>query len=544
MADQGLITYPGVVQAVKCRYTRSTGTQPGHAILEYLPQGGNIAASGTLEFSYGGDTVTLLNCRVDVATLLGDSEAGYTSVVKIWDRRWAWYAGGEISGAYNLRSQYSGNLETDTEKNPRELAALLLDAMGETGYDVSALPTVDRPTVEWDYSHPATELERLCEQFGVLICLKIDTDVVVLETPGVGAVLSTTDSYSLAYAVDVEETPDSVRVVGFPVRFQSKLKLRAVGKELDGQILPINDLSYKPAAGWGIADNNFLVVTNETARRYARESVFKWYQVYAQADLTQNVPGYGDVVLIENILPLDGTKLNTYHDDPISGLERADEAFIEGEWFDTQTDTQGLVAPFSLFNGDFVLDREVGLVKIFGEQLYRDGLIRREADLYLTAAYYILDPVFRTRVRYVNLRNLGGTNGTGPFVVKRDDIKLQYTALYTGATPTGTTSNLTEVDAQAEAQLDATVAGYVNDEAYDAKYNGLKLIEIDGLIRQVTFKMDSRDTSERGGCETCVSLNTESDPYVDRRGTRRIKREVARPKVRSRVRGSRGTSET
>jgi hypothetical protein len=61
-------------------------------------------------------------------------------------------------------------------------------------------------------------------------------------------------------------------------------------------------------------------------------------------------------------------------------------------------------------------------------------------------------------------------------------------------------------------------------------YNGLVPIDIDGFIRQVTYKVDSQDRSPRGGAETYASANTESDPYAPRYAARRVARESIRPR--------------
>lgn len=532
MELQGIAFWPGVAQVERGRYTRSLGTQPGHAILEILPQQTPFASTGTLTLSFGGGTINLPNCKVDFGAMHWSDQSGQTILLKILDRRWAWKAGGEISGRYNLRN-VDGTLDTSTEKTPQELATLLLQAMGEQGFDVSALPNGPRPQVEWEFSHPATELDRLCELLGCRVCLKISTDRVVIVKLGAGSsVLPTANLFRLMDAVDVPEAPDSLKVVGGWAKFQSKLWIIAVGLDNDGSVKPINTLSYMPAAGWSGTEEEFMAVTDATDRELAKRTVWRWYQIVSQADTSQSVPGYKDVQDINNIKPIDDVLVETYED--ANGITLFQKSFVEGIWFNADTQVNNNTDAGTRYTGAFEIDQDDGIV-IFSEPVFQlDGATRTPAELYLTCSYYARDPDTGIRARYIKQQSLGGNAGTGPKIIERRDILYTVKADYAedGITVTGTTTNEAQVNQEAGEQITASASEFQTFQAFEAGYNGLVPIDLDGRIRQVTFRVDSQDESPRGGAETYVSVNCETDPYLPRERQRRVSRESVRPRTR------------
>lgn len=526
MSLLGVAHWPGIQQVVACRYTRGLGTQPGHAVLEFLPQRQAIQPHGTLTFTFGGTVVVIPRCKVDFGSMRWSTESGQTAVVKIFDRRWAWQTGGRIIGRYNVK-RVDGSIDPETQKTPQELARLLLNAMGEQGYDVSQLPNDDRPSVNWEWSHPATELDRLVEKFGCRVCLKIATDRVQIVRPGFGRALPQTDLQTVTQSIDLAEIPDAIEVVCAPVRFQSKLKLRAVGREQSGNIRPINDLSYTPSGGW-TTDQSFAdLATNSDNRELAQQWVYKAYQVVSQADGSQMVPRFGDVGNIHNIKPIEPYLVETYVDN--QGIVRFQDAYIEGVWFNNDTQFNTNLSSGTRYQGEFRIDREDGIVW-FPIPVYQvNSGVMSEAELYLTCSYEATHPATRTPLRFFYNHNLGGRNGTGPRVERREDIVLTVKQDYTNNTqPNGWQSNEVIVTRDAQNQVKATLYEYGGSQAVYAIYNGIVAIDIDGLVRQVTFKVDSQDKTPKGGAETYASLNSEADPYVPRYNQRRVYRESTR----------------
>ena len=214
----------------------------------------------------------------------------------------------------------SGGLVVDTERTPQELAALYLDAMGESGYDVSALPNDSRPAVEHDFDNPAEALADLCDSLGCRVVLRLDNTVAIVQV-GVGADLPASLLLEDSATPNPPEMPDNIAVVCGPSVYQVDFPLEAVGLDVatlaggesNETIQPIDELSYTPVGGWSVADLPYLLNVGTAAgeadvtglRSLATKSVFRYYRIM----MPVNVPGYDDaadglVTKLEQILPL------------------------------------------------------------------------------------------------------------------------------------------------------------------------------------------------------------------------------------------------
>src|SRR5262249_31497791 len=142
MPPQGLLSFPGLQQILSWSYTLSHGITPGVAHVEIAPQLGVPAEIGTMVISFGDVELAFPTCVLDCPNV-GRDGSGMVVSLAILDRRWAWRYG-QISGRYNIRRR-NGQLDAATEQSPQDLAALLLTAMGESGFDVSGLPNQSRP---------------------------------------------------------------------------------------------------------------------------------------------------------------------------------------------------------------------------------------------------------------------------------------------------------------------------------------------------------------------------------------------------------------
>ena len=278
---QGLFEFPGVADFISGTYAMGQGTSPGICTLQMPPQARLPAREGTLSMVYGGVRVELKDCIVDSIDFdLGVNQDVW--IVRILDRRWKWRKLGQVSGAYNLRVA-EDKIQKGTEKTPRELMELCLKAMGERRFDVGRVPNKERPEVQWDMTLPASALEDLAERTGCRVILRLDDSVAVVPR-GVGRPLPNLPSViDMQEAANPPELPHRL-VYAAPAVWQQDLELEAVGKDLDGEVKPIDLLSYKPAGGW---DNNadyygmskVAAQHGECAAKFARETVFRWYRV-------------------------------------------------------------------------------------------------------------------------------------------------------------------------------------------------------------------------------------------------------------------------
>jgi hypothetical protein len=505
MPDQlGHVTFPGIAQVRSCTYTRGLGTLPDVFHMQVVPQEGAILSKGALEMSFNGVTVKFPDCQVDRATLRMSTAQGHFVNLKMFDRRWEWRCK-LISGYYNARFA-DGSIQDGTERTPQQLATLLLQAMGEFGFSVSNLPDTDRPTVDWDFATAATELRRLCERRGCVVSLDLDNRVRIYRV-GQGPSLPDTDIRSVGFGVNPPEPPNQILVIGGKVIVQSKLLLEAVGLDLDGYIKLIDDLSYTPTigtAGW--ADEtpemtNVKLEFGDIAQRLAKRTVWKWYRVKAQSDGSLDIPGYtGDVTGLWQILPIRDRKVDTTPD--VDDIERSQPATVEGVHF--VLELQGNTAATEQVESVFSIDKELGIVKFLDPVFMKDtddGL-RDPATLYLETSYFVQNAVTR---RFENLV-LSPGNCIQP--IRRDDIYQVVIAEYSPTDPTvlkDITTNLTEANTEADANLTAVALNYQTGLTVNVDYRGIQYISTNGANRQVTWTIDINR-----GFSTQVFRNNES----------------------------------
>lgn len=247
MADlHGVASWPGVVSVESCTYTCSQGIYPGTAILQCAPQASPPALVGDLVITDGDGAVVVPGCKVDqLRTVQDDSGFGWTLAVQ--DRRWKWRECGLLSGEYNLRDPH-GYLLPWTARTPTQLAKLCLDAMGEVDFTV-LMPDDFFPEVRWDAgTNPASALQQLAEDHGCVVCYEPLSDSVLVVPKGVGDALPAGSVAMAGPTFQALPRPDSIFLVGAPVRHQTRMRCEAVGEDWDGTILPINFLSYAPLA--------------------------------------------------------------------------------------------------------------------------------------------------------------------------------------------------------------------------------------------------------------------------------------------------------
>lgn len=259
-------TWPGVKAVAACTYVCGHGITPGKAVLTSYPQDDAPQEYGTLHFTDGVRKFTVPACKVDSVTpQMGPG--GTTFTLEILDERWSWAFGG-IDGHYNQKDG-RGKLVPWTIRSPQELALLCLKAMKVTRYDIRALPkglsrkdgknverylktgenfpqTLTNPETFWDHIPPAQALAQLADFYGLRVIYQPNAAKVILAYPGKGKDFPNLPYESIGGTIDGPEAPAFVGVVGAPVKFQSRFLLEAVGEDWDGEILPIEDLSYAP----------------------------------------------------------------------------------------------------------------------------------------------------------------------------------------------------------------------------------------------------------------------------------------------------------
>jgi hypothetical protein len=555
-------TYPGVLNVLKASYTLSPGITPSVVTMEIIPQTQAISAVGDVVFVHGNTTLTIPGCRADQASMVRGTDGTLVSF-SLMDRRWRWKFG-EIYGSYNQRDA-DGLIIAATEKTPQQLATLCLQAMGETASGVDAIPTAARPEVDWVAANPAESLADLLESFGLIVVLQIDGTVAIRQQ-GVGAALpENANLLEQQVSSNPPEIPATIRVLGGPNRYQRRLRLEAVAYDTDGRIRPINQLSYKPATGWGKETQFFSGVQASEARALALRDVFRLYRIrdvdseaplpiVSLPDSTQSIqppfipigpiqgggvgpaqapqapqqqqPGGVSYVVqrLREILPLEKGLVQTGPD--ANGIKRRKPEAVYGEYYvgnvslEFPRNSSIAVGSQWKYPGRFTVEHDLGLVR-FDEQVTRWDRVAKEftaAELELECSFSVRNPDTNAQMRWSYTQATGAASGYGVEVVRREELVWERYQTYPNNIP-GPWQEKTyknELDTQSGYYAAGRLAQYVTQSGASGRYAGLQSINPDGAISQVTWEIGG------SGCYTSASRLYEPSPYVPPYKERRL----------------------
>ncbi len=250
--NYGQFFYPGIEAYDSVNFTDVSGIAPTVIVVDVYPQEGIPDRTGDVVLTYNSERIVIPNCVLDAASISYNS-GGQMVSVRLLDERWRW-KDGQITGKYNFRLP-NNFVDPRHEKTPRELAAILFEAMGVTNYNASVLPADARTEVDWICANPAEELAKLCDQFGCRIVPQRSTGTWWVRVTGEGAFLPDDFPYmDGGDGIDPKEIPDFIQIVTAPVNYQVALKLQAIGKDLDLSWVPVADLTYRPVNSYSIVN--------------------------------------------------------------------------------------------------------------------------------------------------------------------------------------------------------------------------------------------------------------------------------------------------
>lgn len=337
---QGTLRYANIHAEGRFSLSRQAGVSPGQITANFL-MSASLPPYGDVFLEWDGKTITLPNCRLR-RKVVATSGAGRVQQVLLEDRRWRWQfdvVGGPLYGYYN---HYEKGIKVTTAtniKSCRALAIMILQWMGEVRFDVSALPDDFFPLVMWDGEDPAAALEALVDTVGCQVVLRWDNTVRIVQR-GIGQ-NAPSDSRVMDYTISQEPSviPEFIIVEAGTTRFQADLPLEAIGYDPDTkEIRLVDDLSYKPATGWGSeAPGQFYGITDPLLRDLAQSCVWKMFRPAPPFDLAVNGnlfwrKGITSRIATDQlwrILPLESQQLDLWRD---RTTDRLKDAQIIG-WF-------------------------------------------------------------------------------------------------------------------------------------------------------------------------------------------------------------------
>lgn len=520
-------SFPSVQFPVEVQYTQTLGMTPDVAVLRILPQVANIPAEGTLTLTWGATTITLPNCVVDLGSVRVQPR-GKHLILLVKDRRERWKMAAPISGEYNT-IRVGNRLR---EKNLRELARILFDALGETSAVVSALPTTEYPYVSWECDSIVEILEEMLAEYGYSVSLGFDSEPVTVVQLGAGLTLSTDDLFVGSDTLDPKIVPRYVRSCFQHSVAQVRLKLEAVGYEPSTRTWKlIDDLSYKPAGGWSLVSplslpdlfpqNDFL---------YYASFVRRAYRVKGFADGTWNPPDESEELSgLGDILPLFNRVLETED-------LRPDESY----------------QPFRVYGVMQIEEKQKGnpavpLVyvtepcdEITGRQIDFDGengiIIFKEPAFYVgEGAYQPANLWLECTIRMRNQTNFQWNHyekdievdpaGDGYVTVKQEEraetiVSYACSVSYGNHYVTGFVTNQTTLDTIAQNTALAVIGTYETTASQQRVYSVPKLtLRCDGAIVQITHVLTEGER-EQAVNRTSAARFAETDRNVFSRAER------------------------
>jgi len=547
MASQPIFSYPGISDYLSASYTLSHGTQPGKVHVRCVAGTTYPAAQGTVRFVDPGTgvAVSLPDCRVDSAHVELTPRGDQVVRFEILDRRWRWRLG-KISGQYNLRTENPKQIVPGTEKSPRELAQLCLAAMGIKHVDLSRMPNQTRPFIEWDVANPASALAALAETVGCTVVLKTNGRVSI-EPVGQGKPLPLNGFLLQGRTTyDPPELPLAIELVAGPTRYQVDFELEAVGEDIDGQIKPIDQLSYKPKQGWAL-ESPWTDNVDPRHQELSQQSLFKMYRIKVPDYLPGVSMKHGNRLKhIDEVLPLLPYQID---DDLLPDNTRKRRqpwvygTFSKGEQSAQLPTTQPPNAnltkyPQQRYLRGFTIDYRRGIVR-FDEPVfdYIDNgtqQLRKAADLRLRTSVHWRRSPTRALERW-SLRRGRNSPSEPPLILHRRDIALEVKHDEKSAR---VRDNFDEVSQQARFTLDQTLSQLRPTPIASAQYVGLQPIEPDGAIRQVSWHIE---TNGPMASKTTASLNSEQllldASYEEKRLLEKVRQNVLWQQQNQQARG-------
>ncbi|WP_131282682.1 hypothetical protein [Blastopirellula marina] len=543
---EAVFEYPGIGDFSEVRYTLSHGISPGRITIRAAPAAIRPMAEGAALFRYAGAVIQMPDCRLDQLTVETSGDGRSVMRVEILDQRWRWRFG-QLSGEYNVRIDDGDAIASGTEKAPQDLARLCLQAMGQQRFDVSKMPNLLRPYVYWDYKIPALALADLADACGCRVVLKIG-GAVAIEPAGQGETLPITLAATAGEAIyDRPETPAALKFVAAPNVYQMDFDLAPVAVEPNGDIVPLDDVSYAPSLGWRSEPLAELGNVEAAHRELAQSCVWKYYQIQPKFTLPGDPPTRENMIeKIAEVLPLlphqveaDKTPDKTLRRRPpwVYGLFEKGAATFPQIREHEQPDPELNETPQDLYARGFTVDHHRGLV-IFAEPVYLyrqvdDNYEVHPARLKLRIACQRRDKQTRGVVRF-EVSPQKPARQTAAQTILRDDIARE---VYFNHQSKKVVSNEPDVKRQAEYYLQAAAKELQAAQPGTLTYDGFWPIQPDGAIRQVSWIIHSS-----GKGSTIVSRNREDDlvdmSYRERRLLERVV-EMSRTERRREQRGER-----
>lgn len=568
---------PGL-PVVEATYTCGHGVTPGVATITtpYIEKA-LVGLAGNLTFRDGvHPACTVRDCRVSqvIDTDLPSGARGLTIVMQ--DGRWKWKYG-SVTGNYNVIDPHpdpdtlpagpgvafnvrGGIHVPGTARTPQQLIKACFDLVGQR-VEFEGVPSEERPPVDWEGDNPARAADRVADAVGCRLIYRPIDGVVWVRPPGgqvkLGrglVVISEQPEY------DGGDRPTHLELIGGHTLVTDLVKLRAVGWEEDGRLVPIEKLSYMPADGWWNFSPDYEgwwqairrgdCSSLNVARALARQFVWKLFRVEAvpvdrplkgekprDPNARFDPPVFGKIRNRRQILVSDRM---VFPDRDASGQYKTKPAAALSNGVDWSKERGGLMRnmePFGDPKVPFAVAADSGLVT-FQRPMYRvrsktgsgldqgnydplygpttPGRIQYQLpDIYLECAMRARD----ARTWQVNAGRWERRIGADPALRaarmleshRRPDLQLVYRVRrqLVGLKRTALESNERDVNRRALAVLASLAVPHAGGKRLARTFAGLIPVQPDGAIQSVTWSCGVGQPPT-----TRVGFNTETEAHL------------------------------
>lgn len=470
MPNTASVTVEGIAGIRACRFPFGRGVTPSVACVTCVPQNANPTS---LTLTYNGVPLHFPDIAL-ASSHVHRRRDGRHPLMRLFlkDRRWRW-AGIRITGDWNRRFA-SGVVDPAVRKTPAELATLLLNRLGEFGFDVSQMPTGMYPRADWHATRADLALQKLCDDVACEVVLNPLTNRVEIWPSGTGARSAT----GAGEAVRKYESrlrsfiPSTVTLAGGESLYQYRLQLQAIGRQSNLQEKKLSDVDWAEDLESTEALTFPSLSSNELNQTLALATAWKQFRVSGVEGGGLQVPGCQTPIASTSQYDLKDYILYAVRD--ANGLLQKLPYYVEGDFWpyaDTADNVSGQV-----FLGSSKLYAERGVVEFETPVFKLTSTGAKEVpELYLQTAYAVRDANGIPQ-RVSGSINVGGGGG---------DLLLHHPEIFASYAPTGNTESLAY--AEGNAYLAAFARKYQDPIASQITYPGLAFGSLNGIIAQVAW---------------------------------------------------------
>ena len=457
------------------RYSHTLGVQPGTGSFGIAQYDNTIPRKSTLtmEDDYGG-SITLPNC---IASDYTPKHNGSDGTFTFSDRRAFWSYLEPVLISYN-----------DTAS---AVAGLILDSMGESGYDKSSVPSTDYKVSYDQPTNPAQMLADLCDETGCAVYYDITTDKIKILSPDNNIEdLSGFENLKPDYSITGKGgiLPQScVAVAGYDIKQVELTDLEPVYLDADGELVVGEEIKGDdPETGLIKTVNSIYNVSSgmtDDAIKNMKRTAMKWFRIPETVDEYDR----------KDILPL----LNEISAFIVGeGIEEDDEKPDSPYMIGTVASKTGIFNNVEgRIDGGYSFDLQSGIVKFNRPQFKKADTDAGWAapDLKMVAAY--ADPLIGYKSAPVSTGRDKTTIGIE--YVSIPDIHERYID--------GVSENKDDLDEYCQAYLENYVLKYKLQNAGQATCVGLQVPSIPAINLAVEYSVDQTGALTKIGLDRAAS---------------------------------------